>query len=84
MAEKYVKVVQDMYEGTKTRVRTQCGDTEEFEVKVGVHQGSALSPFLFICLIDMLSEHKEGTAPWTLIFADDLAIMGKTKQELET
>ena len=40
--EGYVKVTQDMYRGTKTRVKTRCGRTEYFEVKVGLHQGSAL------------------------------------------
>ena len=33
--EGYVKVIQDMYRGTKTRVKTRCGTTEYFEVKVG-------------------------------------------------
>ena len=33
--EGYVKVIQDMYRGTKTRVKTKCGRTEYFELKVG-------------------------------------------------
>ncbi len=28
--EGYVKVIQDMYRGTKTRVKTRCGRTEYF------------------------------------------------------
>ncbi|KAK2899776.1 hypothetical protein Q8A73_012905 [Channa argus] len=47
VAEKYVRVVQDMYESCKTVVRCAVGVTEEFKVEVGLHQGSALSPFLF-------------------------------------
>ena len=39
--EGYVKVIQDMYRGTKTRVKTRCGRMEYFEVKVVLHQGSA-------------------------------------------
>ena len=39
--EGYVKVIQNMHRGTKTRVKTRCGRTEYFEVKVGLHQGSA-------------------------------------------
>ena len=46
--EGYVKVIQDMYRGTKTGVKTRCVRTEYFEVKVGLHQGSALSRLLFI------------------------------------
>ena len=50
------EVIQDMYSGTKTRVKTRCGRTEFLEVKVGLHQGSALSPLLFILIMDMLAE----------------------------
>ena len=33
---------------TKTVVRTVYGNSNGFEVKVGMHQGSALSPLLFV------------------------------------
>ena len=38
MAEKYVPLVQDMYEGSETVVRCAVGTTENFKVKVGLHQ----------------------------------------------
>ena len=44
IVEKYVQLVQDMYEGSETVVRCAAGTTEGFKVKVGLHQGSALSP----------------------------------------
>ncbi|KAK3530735.1 hypothetical protein QTP70_000759 [Hemibagrus guttatus] len=56
VAEKYVRVVQDMYERSRTVVRCAIGQTEEFKVEVGLHQGSALSPFLFAIVMDQLSE----------------------------
>ncbi|KAK3518844.1 hypothetical protein QTP70_014989 [Hemibagrus guttatus] len=58
VAEKYVRVVQDMYERSRTVVRCAVGQTEEFKVEVGLHQGSALSPFLFAIVMDQLSEEK--------------------------
>ena len=70
--EGYVKVIQDMYGGTKTRVKTRCGRTEYFEVKVGLHQGSALSPLLFIIIMDVLAEEARTKPPWAMLFADDL------------
>ena len=45
MAEKYVQLVQDMYKESKTVVRCAIRTTKNFKVKVGLHQGSALSPF---------------------------------------
>ncbi|KAK3553367.1 hypothetical protein QTP70_003532 [Hemibagrus guttatus] len=59
IAEKYVRVVQDMYERSRTVVRCAVGQTEEFKVEVGLHQGSALSPFLFAMVMDQLSEEVE-------------------------
>lgn len=41
-----VRVVMEMYRGSRTGVRTKCGKTDEFEVEVGMHKGSAHSPFL--------------------------------------
>ena len=47
IVEKYVRLVQDMYEESETVVRCAVGTTESFKVKVGLHQGLALRPFLF-------------------------------------
>ena len=41
--DKYVKLVQDMYTGCRTKVRTVAGESSKFNVEVGLHQGSALS-----------------------------------------
>ena len=47
LAEKYVIIVQDMYDDSTTAASCAVGVTEGFEVKVELHQGSALSPCLF-------------------------------------
>ena len=41
-----VRLVQGMYSNARSRVRVGEGYSEEFEVKVGIHQGSVLSPLL--------------------------------------
>ena len=38
--EKYIRIVQYMYQGSRTRIRTDVGTIERFEVTIGVHQGS--------------------------------------------
>ena len=43
-----VSAVMSMYIGAKTVVRTVYGNSKGFEVKVGMHQGSGLSPLLFV------------------------------------
>ena len=52
---KCVKVVQDMYEDSVTTVRCAVGMTEGFKVEVGLHQELALSPFLFVMVMDRLT-----------------------------
>ena len=43
-----------MYEESETVVRCAVGTTESFKVKVGLHQGSVLSLFLFAVIMDRL------------------------------
>ena len=52
--EWYVTIIQDMYNDCETLVSTRTGDTEYFHVRVGLHHGSALSPLLFILIMDVL------------------------------
>ena len=83
VSEKYVKLIQDMYQDSKAQVRCSNGLSEQFEVKVGVHQGSALSPLLFIIIMDCLTEDIRQTAPWEMMFADDVVLCTKTREEAE-
>ena len=55
VAEKYVKVVQDMYEDSITTVRCAVEMTEGFKVEVELNQGSILSPFLFAMVMNRLT-----------------------------
>ena len=47
--------VQGMYENLRSCVQIGKGHSDEFEVKVSVHQGPVLSPLLFIIVLDALS-----------------------------
>jgi len=53
-----------LYTVAKTVVRTVYDNSNSFEVKVGMHQGSALSPLLFA-----LSREFRVALPWELLHA---------------
>ena len=47
--------VMSLYDVPNTRVRVDSKWSEEFEVNVGMHQGSVLSPFLFEVVVDVVT-----------------------------
>ena len=69
-----VRLVQGMYVNARSRVRVGEGFSKEFEVKVGAHQGSVLSPLLFIIVLEALSRELRAHVPWEDLYADDLVI----------
>ena len=77
-----VRLVQSMYKGMRSRVRVGDGYSEEFGVGVGVHQGSVLSPLLFIIVLEALSREFRTGCPWELLYADDLMISAESMEEL--
>ena len=81
--ECYVEFIQDMYKGARTSVRSAAGLTEDFEVRVGLHQGSALSPFVFAIIMDVLTKDVRKEAPWDMMLVDDLVLCREDKEELE-
>ena len=80
--ERFCRVIRDMYDRSRTGVRTPVGTTELFPVEVGLHQGSALSPYLFTLILDELSSGLQEKLPWCLIFADDIALISKSTEDL--
>ncbi|KAL6546097.1 hypothetical protein OROGR_009971 [Orobanche gracilis] len=79
VSRKYIDIIKDMYEGASTSVCTNVGRTEEFPITIGVHQGSALSPFLFAIVMDELTRGIQNDVPWCMMFADDIVLIDETK-----
>ena len=77
-----VRLFQSMYKDVRSRVRVGDGYGEEFDVGVGVHQGSVLSPLLFIIVLEALYRKFRTGCPWELLYADDLMISAECMKEL--
>jgi hypothetical protein len=81
--ERLVGAVMRLYEGAKTKVKVGKGMSEAFNVKVGVHQGSVLSPFLFAIVMDVVcGDIMEGLL-FEILYADDLVLMADSMEELQ-
>ena len=72
--EKYVRLVKDTYEDTRTQVKTSIGLTGKITVRVGLHQGSSLSPYLFDMILDVMGRGIKEQPPWCMLFADDVVL----------
>ena len=60
-----------------------AGETKEIDIEVGLHQGSALSPLLFVIIIDVHTEEIEEETPWAMLFADDLVLCDPEREIME-
>ena len=58
-----------LYEGAKIRVIVNS-ESEEFEVKVGMHRGSVLSSFITV-VVDVVAKLARGGVLSELLYADD-------------
>jgi len=68
-------LIQGLYEGPNTSVESMCRVTENFNVGVGVHQGSVLSCYLFFLIMDEVTKGIQGEIPWCIMFADDIVLV---------
>ena len=76
-----VRLVQGMYANVWSHVPVGEGYSKEFEVKVGVQQGSVLSPLLFIIVLEALSQEFHSGVPWEDLYGDDLVIIAVSLEE---
>ena len=80
--EYLVNGVMSLYEGCKPAVLVDGELSSSFSVKVGVHQGSALSPLLFVMVMDVLTEDVRDGSLMELLYADDLVFSGKSLNDV--
>ena len=65
----------------RSQLRVGEGFSQEFEVKVGAHQGSVLSTLLFIIVLEALSLEFWAGVLWEDLYADDLVIIADSLEE---
>ena len=78
-----VRLVQALYDCAKCQVKVNHKLGQPFSVKVGLHQGSVLSPLLFIIVLEALSMEFRTGCPWELLYADDLVIVSDDLADLQ-
>ncbi|KAI5755372.1 hypothetical protein M8J77_016259 [Diaphorina citri] len=87
IGEEIVGRIVEIYERTKSRVKTKMGMTESFTIDSGMRQGGVLSPLLFITVMNEIQERVEqqlGERKMKLmLFADDICIWGENKEEVQ-
>ena len=72
-----------MHEETRAKVMVGADMSDEFAVEIGLRQGSARSPLLFIVVLELISRKREGDVMEKLLYADDLALLAENAETLE-
>ena len=82
LPEVLVKAVMSLYKGSNTKVRVGSGLSEEFGVRVGVHQGSVISPLIFAIVVDAVTEQTRKGLLNEILYADDLVLISENLEDL--
>ena len=62
-----------------TIIRTSDGDTDDIPIRIGLHQGLILSPYLFTLVMDEVTRNIQGDIPWCMLFADDVVLVDESR-----
>jgi hypothetical protein len=79
VSSKYITPIKNMYDNVVTSVRTSDGDINDFPINIGLHQGSALSPYLFALVMDEVTRDMQGGIPWCMLFEDDVVFVDESR-----
>jgi Reverse transcriptase (RNA-dependent DNA polymerase) len=75
---KYVTLIKDMYTNIVTCVGVCDGESNTFSIKIELHQGSALSPYIFTLVMDEITKDIQGDIPLCMRFADDVVLIDES------
>lgn len=77
-----MRVIQIMYRNTRSQIRVSNTFGDVFNVQAGVHQGSILSPLLFIDVLEAFLQGLRTDCPWEFLHANDLVLLADTMKRL--
>jgi hypothetical protein len=83
VSSKYITLIKDLYDNIVTSVRTSEGDTNDFLINIGLHQGSVLTPYLFALVMDDVTRDIQGDISWCMLFVDDVVLMDESMMGVE-
>jgi hypothetical protein len=76
---KYITLIKYMYDNVVTSVQTSDGDTNDFLINIGMHQGLSLSSYLFALVMDEVTIDIQGGIPWCMLFAYDVVLVDESR-----
>jgi Reverse transcriptase (RNA-dependent DNA polymerase) len=68
-----------MYTNVVTCVRAYDGEFDIFPIKIGLHQGSALSLYIFTLVMDEITKDIQENISWCMLFADDVVLIDESR-----
>jgi Reverse transcriptase (RNA-dependent DNA polymerase) len=68
-----------MYTNIVTCVRACDGESDVFPIKIELHQGSALSSYIFTLMMNEIINDIQGDIPWCILFADDVVLIDESR-----
>jgi hypothetical protein len=83
ISTKYIILIKDMYDNVVTSIRISDRDTNDFLINIGLHQGSALSPYLFALVMDEATRDIQSGIPWCMFFIDDVVLMDESRMTVD-
>jgi hypothetical protein len=82
VSSKYITIFKDMHDNVMKSIRISDGDTNDFSINIGLHQGSALSPYLFALVMDEVTRDIKCGIPWCMLFTDDVVLVDESRMGL--
>ncbi|KAJ4744373.1 Retrovirus-related Pol polyprotein from type-1 retrotransposable element R2 [Rhynchospora pubera] len=80
-------VLNDSFDDSNRRFVRRIQEYEVKEalkrMKAGLHQGSALSPYIFALVMDEITKDIQGEIPWCMLFADDVVLVDESRTEVD-